>query len=123
MDYVLTYMLPSLWHASRSVLLTELPLSQWIRGEHVLVLFYDGTPRCIACRLCSTSCPAYAISVLVGITTTLHRGLADYSLCTSRCIYCGWCDVVCPATAITHSSCVSISYTSRLLLTSTLRLL
>ena len=52
------------------------------------------------CRLCSTACPAYAISIAGGISILLHRSCSEYLLCTSRCIYCGWCDTVCPVSAI-----------------------
>ena len=56
------------------------------------------------CRLCSTHCPSYAISIMVGISGVLSRDTCSYTLCTSRCIYCGMCDTVCPVSASTTPS-------------------
>ena len=52
------------------------------------------------CRLCSTMCPSYAITILTGVSRWLARDCVSYTLCTSRCIYCGYCDSVCPTSAL-----------------------
>nr|APQ44789.1 NADH dehydrogenase subunit 8 [Diplonema papillatum] len=113
MEYVVTLSCVLVYHASRSVLLTEVPASHWHRGEHILACHADGDPRCIACRLCSVACPAYAITVLAGIASTGSRTPAEYVLCTTRCIYCGWCDAVCPTHAILHTGCTLRATTDR----------
>ncbi len=47
MDYLVTTMSILQHHASRTVLLVEVPPSGWLRGEHVLGHLVDGTPRCV----------------------------------------------------------------------------
>nr|QHQ98649.1 NADH dehydrogenase subunit 8 [Lacrimia lanifica] len=109
-------------HSTRSVLVHEIPHSSWLRGEHELVHHLDGSPRCIACRLCSTTCPSYAITLSVGVSAYIARDVVSYSLCSSRCIYCGWCDSVCPTSSIHHGDVLAVGTTSRRTLHTSTRL-
>nr|QHQ98711.1 NADH dehydrogenase subunit 8 [Sulcionema specki] len=91
-------------YGSHSIHVHGISYNALLRGDHVLTTYSDGTIRCIVCRLCSTICPASAISITTGLTHSSIRYCIEYSVCHSRCIYCGWCDVVCPVWCITETT-------------------
>lgn len=73
------------------------------RGKHVLVQRTNGKPKCIACNLCATVCPAKVIEIEAGFdpSDVAHpkfplRFEIDYS----RCVFCGLCVEACPEDAI-----------------------
>nr|ATQ37476.1 NADH dehydrogenase subunit 8 [Diplonema sp. ATCC 50224] len=107
-EYITATTAIMLWHSARTVIVTELPSIATVRGEHVLTVDAAGQCACIACKLCSTWCPANAIVVTTGWTTRSTRNSTEYLLCTARCIYCGWCEVCCPTTCIVHTSCTTV---------------
>jgi len=50
---------------------------------------YAISEECIACGLCKSECPSYAIS----------EGYDRYVICADACTECGNCAVVCPTGA------------------------
>ncbi len=78
------------------------PLAKRLRTRHRLMKREDGTPRCVACMMCETVCPARCIE----ITATEHpdpnveKQPAEFILDLGKCVYCGFCVEVCPEDAI-----------------------
>ncbi|WP_348762599.1 NADH-quinone oxidoreductase subunit NuoI [uncultured Salinisphaera sp.] len=70
------------------------------RGRIVLTRDPDGAERCVACNLCSVSCPVDCISVVKGEDETGRWYPESFRINFSRCIYCGFCEDACPTYAI-----------------------
>ncbi len=72
------------------------------RGQHRLLARADGSPRCVACYMCSTACPAFCIHIVAGQSsdTETEKYPAAFEIDMLRCIYCGLCVEACPEDAI-----------------------
>jgi NADH-quinone oxidoreductase subunit I len=70
------------------------------RGTHVMEVHADGRPKCVACGLCPTVCPANCIRLVGGEDDHGNRYAIVYEIDEFRCIFCGMCQEVCPVEAI-----------------------
>ena len=90
-----------------------------VRGRHVLHRYENGLERCIACMLCSGSCPADAIYIEAAEndpakpTSFGERYAEVFQVDMLRCIFCGYCQMACPTGAITLESNTALATTSR----------
>ena len=100
-------------HLIRNVLhMGDLPTVQYpeekrvysgrFRGRHRLMKREDGTPRCVACMMCSTVCPADCIHIVAEEhpDPCVEKRPASFEIDLLRCVYCGLCEEACPCDAI-----------------------
>jgi NADH-quinone oxidoreductase subunit I len=81
------------------------------RGQHRLLLREDGSPRCVACYMCSTICPAYCIHIVAeeSPSEAIEKRPRAFEIDQLRCIVCGLCVEVCPEDAIRMDSGVMVA--------------
>lgn len=72
------------------------------RGRHRLMQREDGSPRCVACQMCSTVCPADCITIEAAEhpDPTIEKFPESFTIDLLRCVYCGLCEEACPCDAI-----------------------
>jgi NADH-quinone oxidoreductase subunit I len=75
------------------------------RGIHILTSREDGTPKCVACFLCATVCPAECIFIEAGERpeASIEKYPTRFEIDLLRCVYCGFCVDACPEEAILMS--------------------
>jgi len=80
-------------------------LSARYRGIHILTERMDGTPKCVACYMCATACPAECIYIEAGERPekTIEKYPTRFEIDLLRCVYCGFCVDACPEEAIIMS--------------------
>jgi NADH-quinone oxidoreductase chain I len=81
------------------------PSSGRYRGIHLLTAREDGTPKCVACYMCATACPAECIYIEAGERPerTIEKYPTRFEIDLLRCVYCGFCVDACPEEAIMMS--------------------
>ena len=65
----------------------------------------DGTPKCVACYMCATVCPAECIYIEAGERpgADIEKYPTRFEIDLLRCVYCGFCVDACPEEAIIMS--------------------
>ena len=91
------------------------PHSARYRGIHILTEREDGTPKCVACYMCATVCPAECIYIESGERPekTIEKYPTRFEIDLLRCVYCGFCVDACPEEAILMSKENDLVGTSR----------
>jgi NADH-quinone oxidoreductase subunit I len=102
----LRHLLKNIWRMS------DMPTMQYpdekrvyssrFRGRHRLMHREDGTPRCVACMMCSTVCPADCIQIVAAEheDPKIEKFPDSFTIDLLRCVYCGLCEEACPCDAI-----------------------
>ena len=82
------------------------PEVRGFHGEHYLKKDSEGRPKCVACFMCSTICPANCIHIEATPSPWPDRDKvpAKFEINMLVCIYCGLCEEACPCDAIALST-------------------
>jgi NADH-quinone oxidoreductase subunit I len=72
------------------------------RASHRMMTRSDGTPRCVACFMCASACPAGCIRIEAEEDTDgrIEKRPKVFEIDHSVCVFCGLCVEACPADAL-----------------------
>jgi NADH-quinone oxidoreductase subunit I len=100
------HMVTNLWRVEKMQTLSypeiEAKVPYNYRGKHRLMKRPDGEPRCVACMMCSTACPAHCITIeaTASADPRIEKKPAKFEIDWLVCVFCGLCEEACPVDAI-----------------------
>lgn len=106
----IVHMLKNLFNFSRMPVIDypiqEKGIPQGYRGMHRLTRRENGEPKCVACMMCATACPADCIHIDAAESPdhSIEKYPDRFDIDLLECIFCGMCVEACPVDAIRMDS-------------------